>query len=658
MASPSTDYPRPDFQRTALHWESLNGPWDFLFDDDDGGVLAGWHQNGIPSHAPSGDGKPNGKRTIQVPFVFQAPASSINERGVHQVLWYERRIEDLRNSEEKSENYRLILRFGAVDYHAKVWLDGQYIGEHQGGHVPFDLDLTEAIQLSSFSPYRLTIRVFDSAFDLAQPRGKQYWGPQPESIFYTPSSGIWQSVWLESVPPARIVDGSYGTILRSNEIERGILDARICTIGKRVGQLLTIEVQTSLGGVVVGTGRKDLPRDEDFVRLFELNTRLSQQHTQILPPDFVSAAPMNDDRYWKNGVALWSPERPFLYDVTIRLLGPGDRLLDEVKTTTGMRSLNWTTGDGTFRLNGKPYFQALFLDQGYWPDTLMTPPNPAALKKDIELSKAMGINGCRKHQKVEDPIFMYWADRLGFLVWGEMASPFHFSVEMMKRFDREWMEMVKRDVNHPSVVTWTPINESWGYSDLDGSKRQRDHVRSLYWTTKTYDMTRPINDNCGWEHVITDLTTFHEYADQNGMTDRCKSLKEILGRGRPMFLGPIYNHANIEDEGSRHQRGAPVMCTEFGGVNIAKSNDASRKGNWGYTTASDAQDLLKRVEALIMGTVKEGHVCGIVWTQFTDIEQEQNGLYSYDRKEKLPAGEVKKVMEKAAVAYFAKRSGR
>ncbi|KAK4628873.1 Beta-glucuronidase [Fulvia fulva] len=610
--------------------------------------MSSTHQNGLPQH---------GKRTIQVPYVFHAPASGINERGVHQVLWYERRVEDLRSQEEKSEGYRLLLRFGAVDYHAKVWLNGQYVGEHQGGHVPFDLDLTEATLLSGL-PLRLTIRVFDSAFHLTQPRGKQYWGPQPESIFYTPSSGVWQSVSLEAVPPARIVDGSYGTILRSTNIERGILDARVCVSGRRVGQPLTIEVQTSIGGVIVGTGRGELPRDEDFIRLSDVNTRLTQQHTQMLPPEFLSAAPQNDSRCWRDGVALWSPECPFLYDVTLRLLGAGDGLLDEVKTTIGMRSLDWTTGDGTFRLNGRPHFQALFLDQGYWPNTLMTPPSSAALKRDIELSKAMGMDGCRKHQKVEDPIFMYWADRLGFLVWGEMASCYHFSVEYMKRFDQEWMEMVKRDINHPSIVTWTPVNESWGYTDLGGDKRQRDHIRSLYYMTKTYDPTRPINDNCGWEHVLTDISSFHDYADGNGMAERSRSLKEIIGRGRPMFLGPIYGKNGIEDEGSRHVQGAPVMCTEFGGVNIAKSNDDSRKGNWGSTTASDAQDLLKRVEGLVMGTVKEGHVCGIVWTQFTDIEQEQNGLYSYDRQEKLPARDVKAVMEKAAQAYLSKRHGR
>lgn len=327
--------------------------------------------------------------------------------------------------------------------------------------------------------------------------------------------------------------------------------------------------------------------------------------------------------------------------------------MDEVKTTTGMRSIHWTRGDGTYRLNGHPYFHALFLDQGYWPATLMTPPSQNALKQDIILSKAMGFNGCRKHQKVEDPVFMYWANRLGFLVWGEMASCYNFSMDMVDRFDQEWMEMVRRDINHPCIVAWTPVNESWGYPDLGGQIRQRDHIRSLYYMTKTLDPTRPINDNCGWEHVKTDLTTFHDYADANGMAERCASTSSIVSKGRSMFLSPIEEANGGYDPGSQHHNGAPILCTEFGGVNIALQKDDSRKENWGYTTAKDSQDLLRRVDGLVMAVVGSGEICGIVWTQLTDVEQEMNGLYTYDRREKVPASEVAKVLARARDTYYA-----
>lgn len=238
------------------------------------------------------------------------------------------------------------------------------------------------------------------------------------------------------------------------------------------------------------------------------------------------------------------------------------------------------------------------------------------------MTKALGFNGCRKHQKVEDPAFFYWADRLGFLVWGEMASAYNFSMTGTSRFEQEWLAMVRRDLNHPSIVAWTPVNESWGYPDLGGSARQRDHIRSLYYQTKVLDPSRPINDNCGWEHVCTDLSTFHDYADARGMHERCVSLHATLTRGKNMFLSPIHGSDGAVDEGSRHVRGTPVICSEFGGVNIAVKNDEGRKDNWGYTTASDPKDLLRRLEGLMMATVGGGHVAGVVWTQVTDIEQE------------------------------------
>lgn len=658
---PSGDYPRPDFARAELHWRTLNGQWNFLFDDADLGLDEFWQQKGLPAQASvSGTSDPPAKRTIQVPYVFQTPASGIGERDVHEVFWYERQIEDSRTSEERERGHRLLLRFGAVDYEAKVWLNGHFVGFHRGGHVPFDLDLSEAIQFSgSIIQHRLTIRVYDSAFDVTQPRGKQFWGPKSESIFYTPSSGIWQSVWLESVPSLRIADSSHGTIIRSNDIERGIVDARIAVQGRRAQQKCSIELEASIGGVMVASsGKKALPREEAFVR-FDLSMRLDDKQLDQLPIELTNESPLSHPTCWRNGVALWSPEHPLLYDLVIRLHDDSTgRWVDEVHTTTGMRSLNWTAGDGTFRLNGQPYFQALFLDQGYWPGTLMTPPSPDALRQDIVLSKAMGFNGCRKHQKVEDPAFMYFADKLGFLVWGEMASCYNFSLDGVERFNQEWEEMIKRDINHPCIVTWTPVNESWGYSDLGGSIRQRDHIRSLYYNTKTLDPTRAINDNCGWEHVITDISSFHDYADASGMAERCASIRSIFERGRNMWLAPLYHPDGTHDEGSKHQRGAPIMCTEFGGVNVAVKNDDSRTANWGYTTASSSEDLLKRTEDIIMAVVKEGHVCGIVWTQTTDIEQEMNGLYSYDRQPKVSPEAMTKVIERARKAYFAELHNR
>ncbi|KAH7324953.1 glycoside hydrolase family 2 protein [Stachybotrys elegans] len=695
MSSPS--YPRPDFERTALRWESLNGPWDFLFDDEDVGLSQQWQKSGLPSSAAttapaeadaagnsdhsqditqriaSGtqeliknnifsrtQGAVNNKRKIEVPFVFQSPASGINDRGVHEVLWYERTVSDLRTLEEKKQGTRVILRFGAVDYDAKVWVDGQYVGGHRGGHVPFELDVTDALEeglAGGILPttHRITIRVFDSAYDLTQPRGKQYWGAKPESIFYTPSGGIWQSVWLEAVPPARIADSSHGTVIQSNDIESGTLRGKIAVAGRRVGQGYGVEVEAKFGGVSVAKSSvQNLPKDSDAAE-FEIDMHVPAEKMSEVPATVLQSSPITDDRCWRNGLALWSPEHPLLYDLTIRLIDTSSgKAVDEVATTTGMRSINWTKGDGTWRLNDKPYFQALCLDQGYWPGTFMTPPNADSCKLDIELAKKMGFNGCRKHQKVEDPVFYYWADKLGYLVWAEMANSYQFSDEYVDRFNQEWIESMKLAINRPSVVTWTPVNESWGYPSLKDNIKQRNHIRALYYMTKSLDDTRSINDNCGWEHVCTDLSTFHDYADGPQLEQNCSQLESIMDKkaGRDLFVPAVAG-----DAGAKHVEGAPIMCTEFGGVNIAAAKtkkEGEEEREWGYTTATDPEDLLKRVERLVKGVTKAGHCCAFVYTQLTDIEQEANGLYSFDRKEKLDSKRVKVLMEEAMQLYYDK----
>ncbi|KAF9694757.1 hypothetical protein EKO04_007258 [Ascochyta lentis] len=674
-----SDYPRPDFVRDKLSWKSLNGPWSFLFDDDDVGLVQGWHLEGLPNEVALNSTSKNSnlkssndqaqtitakiaagtqeliqnnkhkkaevtthkKCDIQVPYVFQCPASGIEEKGVHEVFWYERNIFDPRSEQNKQNGYRILARFGAVDYEAQVWVDGHFVGGHRGGHVPFDIDITDAF--AKESTQRLTLRVYDSAYDLTQPRGKQYWGAQPESIFYTPSGGIWQNVWLEAVPFVRIGDSSHGTVMRSNDIESGKLHASVKILGRPAGHQYSVELEVSLKGTHVSTTEKiELPRESNLVSL-DADVRLSEDVKAQLGESLIEA--FDDVR---DGVVLWSPDDPTLYDIVIRLYDGTSTLVDTIHTSTGMRSLSWDKG--MFRINNKPHFQALFLDQGYWPDTFMTPPSSEALKTDIELAQKMGFNGCRKHQKVEDPIFHYWADRLGFLVWGEMANAYAFSAEYVERFEQEWREAVLRDINHPCVVAWTPVNESWAYTDLANNQTHRDHIKSLYYATKALDPTRPINDNCGWEHVQTDLTTFHDYSDGDALTKTCTSIEGILSpkAGRTMFLSAIGNIA-----GSSHKEEAPVICTEFGGINIARdATGSSDQRDWGYTTATDPRDLLKRIEKMMTGIADPGLIGGFVYTQLTDIEQEVNGLYTPDRKPKLDADAVKQIVEDIRENYY------
>ncbi|KAF2673651.1 glycoside hydrolase family 2 protein [Microthyrium microscopicum] len=619
MSADAHPYPRPDWVRPGLNWQSLNGKWDFYFDDQNIGLKEGCNSGAL---GPA-------EKQIKVPFAFQTAASGINDRGAHEVIWYRHGISDIRTKEEITKGHRLIARFNAVDYEVDGWLGGHFVGSHRGGHVGFDLDLTDALNAqTSKNEVQLVLRVRDSPHDLTQPRGKQYWEPQPKSIWYTPTSGIWQSVWLESVPLLRIGDGSSGTIIRSNDIESQKLHCKIQLQGNLVGTYTSVEIESSLDGKTIGKTKSDVSK------LGVVNVQVP-----MAKPD--------------GELALWSPETPHLYDLSIKLYDSAGDCIDSVITTTGMRSLNWTNGNQAFLLNGKPYFQALVLDQGYWPETGLTPPSQESLRKDIELSKAMGFNGCRKHQKVEDPVFLFWADKLGYLVWGEMANAYKFDDVYVERFNQEWMEAVRRDINHPCVVTWTPGNESWGYTDLTNSVIQRNHLRSLYYMTKTLDPTRPINDNCGWESVLTDLFTFHDYGDASVLTKSCASIEGALGKksDRVMFVPAIEDSSN-PDEGGKVRDGAPVICTEFGGINIApKEGEATKEGDWGYITATDPDELFGMLENLFMGIAK-GITCGFVYTQLTDIEQEVNGLYTFNRVPKLDPAKVKLIVEKATETYY------
>ncbi|KAI1368764.1 glycoside hydrolase family 2 protein [Xylaria arbuscula] len=687
-------YPRPDFVHTNHRWSPINDNWKILFDDEDVGLKELWHIKGVPdkvsittASASSGtdaeaeaqrltafpeliakgfqakkhQSRENTKKPINVPFTFQTPASGLHENDAHEVLWYERPISDPRRKPEIDAGDRVLVRFGAVDYSVTLWISGHFVGRHRGGHVPFDIDITDALDSFAHSPeenaLQLVLRVQDSPYDLGQPRGKQYWAPQPESIFYTPSSGIWQPVVIEVVPATRLGNSSAGTVLRSNDIGSGILDAEVTILGRRAGLAYSVEIEGSLNGFPINKKRENSPKDKDYTYV-KLPLALSDAQKKDAPKSVTSVAPYENSDCWHQGIAVWSPNHPTLYDLVIRLFDSEGRVIDEVNTYIGFRHLDWNKGDGTFRLNGKPLFQALCLDQGYWPETGLTPPSQESLKEDIVLAKKMGFNGCRKHQKVEDPVFLYWADKLGYLVWGEMANAYEFSAEYKGRMDQEWTEAVKRDINHPSVITWTPVNESWGYPSLKDSVEQRNHVRSLYYLTKSLDPTRPVNDNCGWEHVITDLSTFHDYSDAPVLSKTCATLEKTLDRdwaGRPMFLGPI---GDI-DPATKHRPGAPVICTEFAGVNIAPSGTKGDEiqpqgggGDWGYTTASDASDLLKRIDALVKAVIRGSHVTGFVYTQLSDIEQEVNGVYSFDRKEKIPAAEVKKIFDAAQKSYY------
>src|SRR5579859_2868763 len=399
---PRPEYPRPHFRRDR--WVNLNGEWQFAFDDHDAGLTDGWHHT-LAEQLLSGS-HVFGRR-ILVPFCFQASLSGIGDPSIHDVVWYAR-IFDPPVLDSRTEC--LLLHFGAVDYRATVWVNGAQVAQHEGGHTPFQADITHAM---SAGQNVLVVRAEDPSRDATIPRGKQAWTEKPAHIFYTRTTGIWQSVWLEPVSAHRIEE-----LRLTPDVDDGSIEVEFTIQGLEPGMALDLTV--NLQGGHVAHRRVDLETSAGTCRV---------------PLRDVEKAEMP---------ALWSPEHPNLYDLHLALLSPECNELDAVDSYFGMRKIE--ARDGRVYLNGDPVYQRLVLDQGYFPTGIMTAPTDDDLRRDIELAKSMGFNGARKHQKPEDPRWLYWADRLGFLVWGEMPAFHQDTHEAERRLEIEWEEAVRRDL--------------------------------------------------------------------------------------------------------------------------------------------------------------------------------------------------------------------
>src|SRR6185436_10927222 len=449
--TPRPEYPRPQFARSL--WFNLNGEWEFAFDDANDGIQAGWQ-----------DGRTLPLRII-VPFAYQTKLSGINDKTVHEVVWYARTFE------LPAEFCRrdLLLNVGAVDYACTVWVNGHEVGHNRGGHVPFQFDIAPYVQTG---PNRLTVRVEDRQ-DPAQPRGKQSHTGMPQEIDYYCTTGIWQTVWLEPVPSIRIEE-----IRMSLHAKTNLLEITVFLHAPSAPWRIEVEVL------------------EEGKRI-----ALSEDQTEVATGRLVVTIP-----YAK----LWSPEHPNLYDLQIRLYD-GDKLLDEVGSYVGMRSLELR--EGKFLLNGVPTYLKMVLDQGYWPEGYLTAPSDEALQTDIGWIKMFGFNGVRKHQKIEDPRWLYWCDRLGLMVWEEMPNAREWSAKAEDLLSAEWQTAVRRDYNHPCIITWVPVNESMGFPGLNQEHAgQYAFIERMVSVTRRHDTTRPVIDNDGWEHTdITDICAIHDY---------------------------------------------------------------------------------------------------------------------------------------------------
>ena len=550
------EYPRPQLVRDG--WMCLNGEWDFAYD------------NGQIFNGPYDDIKWDNR--IRVPFAPESAASGLADEDFHPCVWY-RLVFEL-----ALEGECVLLHFGAVDYAAKVWLNGQLVAQHEGGHTPFTAEITGA--MITGGPQVLILRAEDDPADLHKPRGKQDWLRDPHSIWYPRTTGIWQTVWIEQVAATYIKQLRWTPMFDGFEIGCEVLADDIYML---VGQ--------------------------------EANRKIS-----------LSDPGIDDSR----NELLWSPERPILIDAELTLRD-GDRVLDTVRSYTALRSVS--INRDRFMLNGRPYQLRLVLDQGYWTESLMTAPNDEALRRDVELAKAMGFNGVRKHQKIEDPRYLYWADKLGLLVWEEMPSAYAFSPRAVTRLVREWTEAIERDYSHPCVIVWVPFNESWGVPNLTAMQAHRNAVEALYHLTRVLDATRPVIGNDGWEAAATDILGIHDYdGDAQRLRGRYESHESqtLFDRRRPG--GRI-----LTLDGFPH-RGQPIVLTEFGG--IAYDPSAPAHHTWGYSRTNTAEAFESMYRELLKVVNETSMFSGFCYTQFADTFQETNGLLNADRSPKIPIEQI------------------
>ena len=576
-----TELPHPRMQMRRDRWELLNGEWEFS-DGREGGY-------GGPD-AVEWTGR------IKVPFSPETEKSGIGDTGFYSAVWYRRTWEQA----PLGKGERLWLHFEAVDWRARVWVNGQEVARHEGGYTPFGADITGALIAGPIQ--EVIVQAEDDPADLAKPRGKQDWKLEPHSIWYPRTTGIWQAVWLETVPEVRLQSLRWTSNLKRWEIG---LDAVLVDEGRAVPSPLQLCVRLTVGEHVLA---------EDTYRVIA-----GEVHRRIALSD-----PGIDD--YRNEF-LWCPASPTLIDAELVLRDMDGRVLDEVHSYTALRAVA-TQGD-RFLLNGRPLNLRLVLDQGYWAESGLTAPDDAALVRDIELVKALGFNGVRKHQKIESARFLYWADRMGLLVWEEMPSAYRYTTKSINRLTREWLEVLERDASHPCIVAWVPFNESWGVPDLPDSPAQRHYVQALYHLTKAIDPSRPVIGNDGWESVATDILGIHDYDDtpeRIGERYRIHDIEaKLFQRERPG--GRLLNLGRETVAGCH-----PMVLTEFGG--IALSKDA--EDTWGYSRSESAEHFLESYRALLETVRKLPALSGFCYTQFTDTFQEANGLLYLDRTPKAP----------------------
>jgi beta-galactosidase/beta-glucuronidase len=587
-AIPRPEHPRPQFERA--NWLNLNGEWNFAFDFGESGLERGWHYD--PSEFD---------KTIMVPFCPESKLSGIEYKDFIPAVWYHRQVE----IPVSWEGQRIILHFGAVDFDCRAWVNGELAGRHYGGNISFEFEITSFLKEGVND---IVVMAADDVRSRVQTDGKQsptYFNQG--CCKYSRTTGIWQTVWMEARPESylkrvRIVpDLDNGKFILTPEIIAG-----------KKGMTLTTNISSPEGKQLMSV----VTNITDGVP-FEVNLKKPR---------------------------AWSPEDPYLYNLEF-ILNAGNSQ-DYVSSYAGLRKVH--IEGNRYYINNKSTFLRFVLDQGYYPDGILTAPSDEALKRDIELSMSVGFNGARLHQKIFEERFHYWADKLGYLTWGETAEGWltFDDPQSQVNLQNEWREEILRDMNHPSIVAWTPTNETAGRARANPEVHAR-WIADLYDQTRNLDPTRPVNDASGYTHIKTDIFTIHDY-DQDA--ERYYERYSTLDPATP-------ETAHIGSPGQAPElsvkyEGQPYMIDEYGGTFWLPeyANEPERGGGrqqWGYGKSHiQVEDL---VENLTQVMLNNPHISGYTYTQLTDIDQEVNGVFTFDRKDKFDNARLKIIFGAPAV---------
>ncbi len=571
MSIPRAEYPRPQFVREG--WMNLNGNWQFEIDNERSGEARGLQNEGVTL---------NGE--ITVPFCPESSLSGVELKDFMLGICYKRKFT------LNTLSGRTLLHFGAVDYVCKAYVNGKFVGSHKGGYVSFAFDITSALKIGE---NEITVFAEDDTRDLLIPTGKQSDRFGSHGCFYTRTTGIWQTVWLEFMPETYIEKVKYFPNITDCSITveaefKGCADLK-CEVfyeSNKVGAYAAENV----GGRLM------------------FNISLSEKH-------------------------LWEVGNGRLYDVKFTY---GE---DKAESYFGLREVRL---DGfKFLINGKSVFQRLVLDQGFYPDGIYTAPTDEDLKRDIKLSLDCGFNGARLHEKIFEERFLYHADRMGYIVWGEYPD---WGIDASKKESvysvlPEWIEEVQRDFNHPAIVGWCPRNEVW---EQYRAFPCPEALTAVYDVTKALDPTRPCIDTSGGYHVKTDIFDVHDY-DQNPET-----FKEHYDK--LMTEGTVYDWLSAGNVKHTY-KGEAVFVSEYGGIKWVngQNRENDHQKSWGYGDAPTSEEAFKyRFKGLTDALLDNDKMFGLCYTQLTDVEQEQNGLYTYDRKAKFDTKFFYEVMTRKA----------